>query len=126
MNYILTTDFVNSTYDACCFWEGEDTTSHIKAEGITVKAQFHPARLASYTPLIVLMLAELPDAFRQPQGASFLGLGYDKHGRQWASSHLEMERLILLGIAIDKVECTSPKILWSKLPRDMPFYRMTL
>lgn len=115
---------VNAIFMDCLFKEGEDTSKHIKAEGITMNVGFHPERLESHRTEIADMLDELPDEFKESGGGgmSFLNACNDKHGNQWTSLHQRMEQLFQLGIGVGKVKCLMPREMWSVLPGGMPYY----
>ena len=124
MTNLLNSERVEAIFMDCLFKEGEDTTNHVKAEGITHNVGFHPERLEGYKTEIATMLAELPDSFKKTGGGgmSFLQACEDKHGNQWTGSHQRMEQLFQLGAGIDKVECLMPRAMWSTLPGGMPYY----
>lgn len=108
----------------CLFREGEDTSKHVKAEGITSNVGFHPERIAGHKAEISALLDELPDEFKKTGGGgmSFLKACNDKHGNQWTGLHKRMEQLFQLGISVEKVECLVPRDMWTALPGGMPYY----
>jgi len=118
---------VNAIFMDCLFKEGEDTSNHVKAEGITQNVGFHPDRLESHKAEIEEMLDELPDEFKESSGGgmSFLNACNDKHGNQWTGLHQRMDQLFQLGTAISKVKCLMPREMWSVLPGGMPYYAVT-
>lgn len=124
MNTVLSTVRVRQLFLDCLFKDGEDTSSHVKAEGITSIAEFNPDRLNIHKVEIEAMLDELPDEFKKSDGGgmSFLNACNDRHGNQWTGFHQTMEQLFQLGIAIGKVECQLPKEMWQALPGGMPYY----
>ena len=115
---------VNAIFMDCLFKDGEDTSKHIKAEGITRHVGFHPERLESHKAEITAMLEELPDEFKESGGGgmSFLNACNDKHGNQWTGLHQRMEQLFQLGIGVSKVKCLMPREMWGALPGGMPYY----
>lgn len=120
----LSTTRVESIFMDCLFRDGEDTSNHVKAEGITTTAGFHPERLKGHEAEIVEMLGELPDEFKETGGGgmSFLNACNDKHGNQWTSYHRTMEQLFQLGIASGKAKLLMPRAMWGALPGGMPYY----
>ena len=120
---ILSPQRVEEVFMDCLFREGEDTTNHVKAEGIMVTVGFHPERLGTHREEIEAMLAELPDEFCESGGGgwSFLNTCMDRHGSQWTGLHQIMDQLFTLGIAIDKVAYQLPREVWSVLPGGMPY-----
>ncbi|MBI3251383.1 MAG: hypothetical protein HYZ62_00555 [Candidatus Andersenbacteria bacterium] len=115
---------VETIFMDCLFNEGEDTRTHIRAEGVTTTVGFHPGRLESHRVEIGAMLDELPDGFKASQGGgqSFLQACEDRHGHQWTGFHQRMEQLFQLGIAIGKVKLKVPRQHWHTLPGGMPYY----
>jgi len=120
----LNPERVNEIFLDCLFRNGEDTSNHVKAEGITSTVGFHSGRLDSHKAEIEALLNELPDEFKKSGGGgwSFLNACNDKHGNQWTGFHQRMEQLFQLGIAIGKVESQLPREMWSALPGGMPYY----
>lgn len=123
MSTVLSAERVEEIFLDCLFRDGEDTSKHVKAEGINSNAGFHPGRLENHKAEIEVMLDELPDEFKLSEGGgwSFLNAFEDKHGNQWTGLHRRMEQLFLLGIAIGKVEYQLPRDMWSVLPGGMPY-----
>lgn len=120
----LSTKRVENVFMDCLFRGGEDTSSHVKAEGITTNVGFHPERLKNHETEIIEMLNELPDEFKETSGGgmSFLNACNDKQGNQWTSFHHTMEQLFQLGIASGKVKLLLPRKMWGVLPGGMPYY----
>lgn len=119
----LSAQRVREIFLDCLFKDGEDTTDHVKAEGITTNIGFHPGRIQGYAEELAEMLGELPEQFMASVGGgwSFLNACLDKHGNHWAE-HQTMEQLFQLGIATDKVKCQLPRDMWASLPGGMPYY----
>ena len=120
----LNAEHVNAVFVDCLFRDGEDTSQHVKAEGIVRNVGFHPARLESHKAEIVAMLDELPEQFQEKSGGgwSFLNACNDKHGNQWTGLHQTMEQLFQLGIGISKVKSLMPREMWGALHGGMPYY----
>jgi hypothetical protein len=121
---VLDPQRVEAIFMDCLFKEGEDTSKHVKAEGIVSIVGFHPERLEGHTTEIVALLDELPNEFKKSGGGgwSFLNACNDKHGNQWTGMHLRMEQLFQLGIGIGRVKSLMPREMWSALPGGMPYY----
>lgn len=115
---------VEKIFIDCLFRDGEDTSKHIKAEGISCNVGFHPERITRHKQEISALLDELPDEFKKSGGGgmSFLKACDDREGNQWTGLHKRMEQLIQLGIGIGKVECLMPRTMWATLPGGMPYY----
>ena len=120
---VLDPERVSAIFTDCLFRDGEDTSNHIKAEGIVRNVGFHPERLQNHKAEIEAMLDELPDEFKKSGGGgwSFLNACNDKHGNQWTGLHQRMEQLFQLGIGISKVQYQMPREMWSVLPGGMPY-----
>ena len=114
---------VTEIFTDCLFKEGEDTSVHIKVEGIMSTFGFHPERLKTHKEEIIEMLRQLPDDFHQKIGGgmSFLNACNDKEGVQWGE-HMNMDQLFCLGMGIGKVRSPLPKSLWNQLPGGMPYF----
>lgn len=115
---------VQAIFLDCLFKDGEDTSKHVRAEGITMNVGFHPERLESHKAEIEALLSELPDEFKEKSGGgmSFLNACNDRHGNQWTSFHLHMDQLFQLGIATGTVRLLTPRAIWSQLPCGMPYF----
>lgn len=81
----LTPQRVTAVFIDCLFSDGEDTSKHVEAKGITVDVGFDPERLTSHKSEIEEMLNELPNEFQQSGGGgwTFLNACNDKNGHQW-------------------------------------------
>lgn len=115
---------VDAIFRDCLFNADEETSSHVKAEGIVRNVEFHPERLNGHKAEIEAMLDELPDTFKKSGGGgmSFLNACEDKHGNQWTGQHQRMEQLFQLGIGVGKAEFLMPREIWDCLPGGMPYY----
>lgn len=107
----------------CLFKDGEDTTNHVRAEGVVHNVGFHPQRLESYRNEVTTILGCLPEPFMMSKGGgwSFLNTCMDRDGSQWGEQ-LNAEELLLLGIGLGKVKCQVPRELWSAFPGGVPYY----
>ena len=107
----------------CLFKDNEDSSNHIRVEGITVNMGLHPERLNSYKDEIINMLNLLPDSFKLGGGGgmSFLNMCNTNDGNLWTGEHRIMESLVLLGIGINRVKFLMPKFYWDVLPGGMPY-----
>ena len=50
-----------------------------------------------------------------------MNLCYDKYDRQWTGMQRSMEALMVLGIAIGKIEYMLPREAWPDLPGGVPY-----
>ena len=119
----LTSERVTEIFLDCLYREDEDTSNHIKAEGITTNVGFHPERLEGHRAEVEAMLMELPDQFLLSKGGgwSFLNACMDRNDIQWGG-HENVQQLILLGIGLNKVRFCMPRSMWSVLPGGMPYF----
>ena len=120
----LTNDNVINVFSECMLSDGMQNASDSKlVEGIISKAIFYKPLLEEKRNDIIAMIDQLPGKFKQTEGggASFLEMCMDANREQWADHHVVMERLLLLGIAIDYMGFNAPKIMWKVLPGGMPY-----
>lgn len=121
----LTTTNVDAVINECLFKEGEDTSKAVIAEGVILKAGFHPERLAAHSNDIADMLADLPEPFKDSSGGgwSFLNACMNKDGEQWGE-HRSIDALLTLGIAAGKAKILFDRKLWSSFPGGMPYFKV--
>lgn len=120
----LSANRVDEIFGKCLHEGGENPETQLKIRGVLHSADFDKRKLDEYRTEITELLLELPDDFMQSGGGgmSFLNACSDRHGRQWTDLHLTMEKLFMLGMAIEKVRLLSPREMWSALPSGMPYY----
>jgi hypothetical protein len=84
------------------------------------------AKAREHGELILAMLMELPEQFRESGGGgwSFLNACDDRHGTQWTGLHQRMGQLFVLGQAIGMVRPLLPREMWDALPGGMPYYQI--
>ncbi|MCK5285925.1 MAG: hypothetical protein KAJ58_01715 [Candidatus Pacebacteria bacterium] len=124
MEKVLTKERVESIFMDCIFKSGESVGSYVPAQGIHSSVGFHPRRIIEYQNEIIEMLDELPDKFREIEGAPFKDAYYDKNGKQWTCIGTMMEQLFQLGLAIGKVSFQNSREVWPLLPGGLPRYRI--
>ncbi len=118
---------VSAIFMDCLFKEGEDTSGHVIAEGLTTDVGFHPRRLEGHKQTVGEILTLLPNEFLSVErggggGWSFLNACNDVNGNQWTGFHKTVEQLMLLGLATGQVEYQLPKKMWALLPGKMPYF----
>jgi len=106
----------------CLFKEGEDTTNHVKVEGLTSMFGLHLQRLEEKRELVTALLAELPAEFKE--GWSFLKLCTTKDGEQWTDVHRICEQLVVMAIGLGLMEYCMPRKMWAILPGGVPYLRI--
>lgn len=99
--------------------DGKPVVEPILVEGVVRRLGFHPKRVELYREEIERMIDSLPEDFKK--GMSFLNLGVDKEGNHWSMLHATYDELLALGLAIEKLEYTLPRSMWSILPSGLPY-----
>jgi len=119
----LTTENVKKILYGCFFNAGEDTTNHIKAQGVRGPLGFHPERLENHRSEIEQLLKQLPIEFMKSGGggSSFLNACCRADGEQWGEQS-NVDELICLGVAIGRVHFLAPRNMWAILPGGMPYF----
>lgn len=115
----LTPQNVNDVFKACLYKKNEDTSQAIDVESITMKIKFNPNRLKENYDNIRSMLDRLHPNFKK--GWTFLNMCDDKDGRQWTGSQADMDKLLALGLAINKLTYMLPREVWPALPGGVPY-----
>lgn len=120
----LTSKNVNDVFIDCLFEQQPEDISKINIiEGVMMKVGFDPVKLEKSKEHIVNMLNQLPDDFQPTGGAgmTFLNACVDNKGNLWGQ-HQDVDRLLCLGLAINRVSYLFPKEMWSALPGSMPYF----
>jgi len=120
----LTSENVEKIFTDCLFRNGENTDNTKYINGIINSFGFHLDRVKKHENDIYSMLKQLPENFQKDTGGgwSFLNACNNKDGEQWTGFHRIMEKLFVIGMACDKVQCLLPQSLWKALPGSMPYY----
>lgn len=126
---LINVDEVNKIFLFCLFTDEEE---YIKAKengnitmvnGININVGFNKEKVKIYEQEISNILDNLHPTFKE--GWSFLNLCLDKNSSEWTSLHKDMQELLLLGLAIDKLEfCIADKEFWKLMPGNMPYIRV--
>jgi len=116
----LTSENVSRIVSDCLFRTGEDTSNAEMVQGFRHKFGFNPEKLEKNQSTIMGFLNQLADEFKDGGGWSFLQACMDKEGEQWGE-HSNVDELICLGMAIEKVEFVFEKEMWVNLPGGMPY-----
>ena len=112
-------ELTSNAFKDCLFKEGEDTTNHVKVEGLTSMFGLHPQRLEEKRELVTALLAELPAEFKE--GCSFLNLCTTKDGELWTGMHRVCEQLVVMAIGLGLMEYCMPREMWVILPGGVPY-----
>jgi hypothetical protein len=114
----LTIENVRKIFYDSLHHEGEEVSDPVICEGIVNSVGFHRARLESHKDEIASMLVQLPKEFHKSHGGghSFLNMCMLDSGEQWADEHIDVEKLLLLGLGIEKAAYNLGPQFWPLLP----------
>lgn len=115
---------VEETFIKCLFSDeelidGKPIVEPVIVYGIKMNVGFSPNNLDKYKDKINSFLDVTHETFRQ--GWTFLNLCLDKKENLWTGNHSTMEKLLLLGLAIGRIEYCCKRDLWEVLPGGMPY-----
>lgn len=111
--------FIKCLYSEDELIDGKPSTEPIIVTGIKMSVGFNPINLNKYKDKINSILDVIHETFKQ--GWSFLNLCLDKNKNIWTGQHSTMEKLLLLGLAIDRIAYCCKRELWGVLPGGMPY-----
>lgn len=119
---------VHQLFMECLYNEADGPDESTTVEGVLTTYRLHTRRTKAAAADIVEMLTELPDAFHKDRGGgmSFLNACLDRNGDLWTGDHATMDKLFILGTAVDKVACPMTRDMWPNLPGGMPYYIVDL
>jgi hypothetical protein len=98
----------------------ENSSTAIRVQKVTSDDEvcFDPECLNTHRQEIISILDQLPGTFRPGSGGdSFGAMDSDEYGAPWTSSLADVECLLLLGVAIERIEYVDPREIWDKYPR---------
>ena len=113
---------INKIFRNCLFDKTEEVTDPLMVEGITINVGFNKKKIEDHREEIIDLVDNLHPTFKE--GWSFLNMCLNKDNIQWTGSHQTMQELLLLGLAIEKIEYLLPKEMWSILPGEMPYIKI--
>lgn len=119
----LTAENVEAILKDCFYKDGENAADAKIVEGVVNKFGFNPERLQSHSEAVKELLHCLPDQFQIDKGGgwSFLQACMTNTGEQWAE-HVNVEQLLVLGLATGHAKLCVPRELWQILPGGMPYF----
>lgn len=123
----LTSQNVHDTIKACLFdkapADGPVPENAVLVHGVVLSFGFDPELLQKQKENIESMLQQLPETFLQTKGGgwSFLEAPRRRDGVQWGE-HRDVDELVCLGLAINKVKYCLPREVWSALPGGVPYF----
>lgn len=88
-------------------------------EGITIDVFFDNEKLDKNKNELNNIINNLNPTFKN--GWTFLNLCLDKENNQWTGLHEEMQKLMLLGMAIGRMGYCCGRDLWNILPGNVPY-----
>jgi hypothetical protein len=115
---------VEELFDECYVSPAADKDKLCRhVEGIVTNADFSDERLQNHRFEIRAMLSHLPVTFKKSSGGgmSFLNMCMDDEGVQWTGLHSTMEKLFMMGKALDLADYCLPREYWEVLPGEMPY-----
>lgn len=122
----LTAAAVRETFLACLYDSGrtaEETKDRVEAKGVRLYAGFQPSRLKRYAGRIHELVELWPVTFFEGTGDSFLNACDDRNHQTWGE-HENIDQLLCLGLAIERIVYVLPRELWNAFPGGMPFFRV--
>jgi len=119
---MIQSEKVTDIFLDCLYQEDEDSTNHKLIEGILCNYGLNPIKIENHRKSISEMVDNLPEDFKD--GWSFLNLCYNKNMEQWTGVHRVCEQLLLLGLAIGRLEYLVPRELWKTMPGQLPYIRV--
>lgn len=123
---LLTAEVVEKLFELVGAVETDDMTETVQVAGVVHTFRVSRERLNESRDLVVELLRQLPDEFLKPDGGwSFLCAAERADGVQWGE-HRQVEMLLVLGEALELVDCLLPRDFWPMLPGGMPYYRVAL
>lgn len=122
----LNAENVTKVLKSCLFDEGytdEDLKRAIEVESVMLHIGFDSDRVKQHEKEIVELLEQLPKEFKKTEGGgwSFLNACMDKDGNHWGE-HRNIDELIALGLAVDKIQFLLPREVWVALPGAVPYF----
>lgn len=124
----LTAENVQKVFLDCVLKPEEMHYAFVIAEGVQTDAKFSRLKLFEYQNQISEMLKFLPDNFRRFSGGgwTFLNMCQHKDGHNWTDLHKTVDKLLVLGLALDLISYTMPRDMWSSLPGSMPYVSINI
>ena len=124
---MISSERVSELFMECLFKDEEIVDNKpilepIFVKGIMTTNWLHPERVKESALEIEGFIKELPEKFKN--GWTFLGLCQTKDGDFWTDLHQVCEDLMVLGMAINKIEYCSSRETWVNLPGGMPYVRV--
>lgn len=100
-----------------------DKDNSVIVQGISHTGYYIKEKLEEHRAEIEELLDQLPSNFKKSSGGgwSFLNACMDKEENQWGEQ-IDVELLMMLGIAIGKVEYCLPREMWRMLPGGVPYF----
>ena len=110
---------VEKIFIDCLYEDDVLVTEDSIVKGITMDVAFNPKKVEKNKEEINLLLDNIHKKFEE--GWTFLNLCLDKNENFWTGNHATMEKLLLLGLAIGRIEYCCDREMWHILPAGMPY-----
>ncbi len=121
----ISESLVNYIFDEC----RENDLSRVRLydscmiTGISMIAFLRLDVLQKYENRINRLFDDMPALFHENEGDGWTlsMMVYDRQKRKWANSEKSIERLLILGLAIDRIVFPFAREVWYKLPYGHPY-----
>jgi len=115
---------VEEIFRDCLFRNSEDTSAALIVEGAVMTAGFHPGRIEGHKEDVCELLSQLPVQFHANTGGgwSLLNACMTRDDEQWTGDQALVDRLFMLGMALELAVCLLPREMWPALPGGVPYY----
>lgn len=118
---VLTSANVAQVFEECLASSGQGRI----VQGVMHSVAFDEVVLDKNHKLITQMLDQLPRNFQEQEGGGhFMSACNDVNGELWTDSHMRIETLLLLGLAIGRIDFCLPRELWHIMPYNLPYFRV--
>lgn len=126
MSDLINAHDVHETFLNCLFKpeelvDGKPIVDPVVADGLMMKAGFHPERIAKAKEKVTNWLNNLDPVFQK--GMTFLNMCVDREGNQWGE-HPTMDELVMMGLATNTLVYCAPREFWQHLPGGMPYVQV--
>lgn len=110
---------VYDTITDCLYSDSKDATNAVLVDGPIHNFGFNPERLESKRDIVQMLISELPENLKER--AHFLELYKNKNGETWTEKDMDVESLVVLGIALGLLEYKYSRFVW---PFGLPYLKI--
>ena len=124
----LTYERVRSVYERCYRDQTARILAKAEVEGWLLRHTFSVVQLTKAREDIVKMLLCLPEGFRTDEGGggSVAQMIMRDDGTPWTGEMPDVEKLLVLGMAVGLMEFCAPRDKWHRLPGGFPYVRVMI